>query len=409
VAVAFVLKGYPRLSETFIAQEIRGLEAQGLDIRIVSLRTPTERDVHPVHREIKAPVLYLPEYLHRAPRRVWRGLKAARRLAGWRAARRAFLRDLARDPTPNRVRRFGQACVLAHEIWPDAGALHAHFLHTPASVARYAALLRTLPWTVSAHAKDIWTTPAWEKREKLAGCDWAVTCSRAALRDLEALAPPGTVDLVYHGLDLERFPPAPPRAARDAVTILTVGRAVEKKGHDTVIDALALLPREPAWRWVQIGGGPLKAKLKQRAAKAGIADRCEFVGSRPQADIVAAYRDADLFVLASRVAKDGDRDGLPNVLMEAQTQGLPCVATRVSGVPELIEDGVTGVLVAPDDPPALAAALRALIENPARRAFLGKAGERAVRERFSSAAGIARLAAKFGIVPGDTRTAARRG
>jgi hypothetical protein len=184
VAVAFVLKGYPRLSETFIAQEIRGLEAQGLDIRIVSLRTPTERDVHPVHREIKAPVLYLPEYLHRAPRRVWRGLKAARKLVGWRRAFHAFLRDLARDPTPNRVRRFGQACVLAHEIWPDAAALHAHFLHTPASVARYAALLRALPWTVSAHAKDIWTTPAWEKREKLAGCDWAVTCSRAALRDL---------------------------------------------------------------------------------------------------------------------------------------------------------------------------------------------------------------------------------
>jgi glycosyltransferase involved in cell wall biosynthesis len=295
--------------------------------------------------------------------------------------------------------------VLAHEIWPDATAVHAHFLHTPCSVARYAAMLRTLPWTVSAHAKDIWTTPAWEKREKLADCAWAVTCSGAARRDLDALAPPGKVDLVYHGLDLDRFPAAPPRPARAAVTILTVGRAVEKKGHDTVIDALARLPREMDWRWVQIGGGPLKAKLKSRAAKAGIAGRCSFVGSRPQADIIAAYRDADLFVLASRVAKDGDRDGLPNVLMEAQTQGLSCVATRVSGVPELIEDGITGVLVPPDDPAALAAALAALIENPARRAFLGKAGERHVRERFSSDAGIARLAAKFGIVAEDKRTA----
>jgi glycosyltransferase involved in cell wall biosynthesis len=405
--VAFVLKGYPRLSETFIAQEIRGLEALGLDIRIVSLRTPTERDVHPVHREIKAPVLYLPEYLYRAPRRVWRGLMAARTLPGWGAALRTFLHDLARDPTPNRARRFGQACVLAHEIWPDVTALHAHFIHTPASVARYAALLRGLPWTISAHAKDIWTTPAWDKREKLASCAWAVTCSRAARDELATLAPE-KVALVYHGLDLHRFPPAPPRKAEGPVRILTVGRAVEKKGHDVVIEALAMLPRDLDWRWTQIGGGALKSKLKARAARAGIAGRCTLVGSRPQADIVEAYHDADLFVLASRVARDGDRDGLPNVLMEAQTQGLPCVATRVSGVPELIEDEVTGILVEPDDPAALARALEALIRNPARRAFLGKAGERRVREAFSSDAGIAALAAKFGIVAGtDTRTARR--
>jgi glycosyltransferase involved in cell wall biosynthesis len=269
-------------------------------------------------------------------------------------------------------------------------------------------MLRGLPWTVSAHAKDIWTTPAWEKREKLADCRWAVTCSRAARDDLAALAPPGKVDLVYHGLDLGRFPAAPARAAGTTVTILTVGRAVEKKGHDTVIDALALLPPGLDWRWVQVGGGPLKAKLKALAVRAGIAARCEFVGSRPQADIIEAYRKADLFVLASRVARDGDRDGLPNVLMEAQTQGLPCVGTRVSGVPELIENGVTGVLVPPEDPAALAAALAELIGNPARRAFLGKAGERGVRERFSSEAGIARLADKFGIVAREnTRTALR--
>ncbi len=139
--VAFVLKGYPRLSETFIAQEILALEQRGLGILIVSLRHPTDRAVHPVHEAIGADRLYLPEYLHQEPSRVWRGWRRARRQPGYGRALRAWLADLRRDPTPNRVRRFGQALVLAAELPSEVGHLHAHFLHTPASVARYAALI----------------------------------------------------------------------------------------------------------------------------------------------------------------------------------------------------------------------------------------------------------------------------
>src|SRR5579864_5989855 len=192
--VAFVLKGYPRLSETFIAQEIRALEQRGLDIQIVSLRHPTDRARHPVHGQIRAPVLYLPEYLRDEPRRVLAGWRQARLLPGYTAARRAWLSDLARDPTPNRIRRFGQALVLAAELAPDIAHLHAHFLHTPASVARYAAVISGVRWSVSAHAKDIWTIPAWEKREKLGSAQWAVTCTETGRRHLAELAPsPGTV------------------------------------------------------------------------------------------------------------------------------------------------------------------------------------------------------------------------
>src|SRR5207249_8637856 len=156
-------KGYPRRSDSFAAQEISALEQLGLDIAIVSLRHPTDRDTHPVHAQIRAPVLYLPEYLKDEPRRAVAAWRRVRRLPRYRAARRLWLADLMRDPSPNRIRRFGQAIVLAAELAPDIARLHAHFLHTPASVARYAAVMRGLAWSFSAHAKDIWTTPAWEK------------------------------------------------------------------------------------------------------------------------------------------------------------------------------------------------------------------------------------------------------
>ncbi len=199
----FVLKGYPRLSETFIAQEIRALEQRGLDIRIASLRNPTDRKTHAIVGEIKASVDYLPEYLYQEPLRVFRAWRKAQRLPGYAKALTAWLADLKRDISPNRGRRFGQALVLAAELPPTVTRIHAHFLHTPASVARYAAMMTGRPWSVSAHAKDIWTSPEWEKREKLADCDWLVTCTAAGAAHLRALsASPDKVTLVHHGLDL---------------------------------------------------------------------------------------------------------------------------------------------------------------------------------------------------------------
>jgi glycosyltransferase involved in cell wall biosynthesis len=408
--VAFVLKGYPRLSETFIAQEIAALERRGLDILIVSLRHPTDARRHPVHGEIRAPILYLPEYLLREPLRVIRAWLRERKKSNYAAARSLWLRDFLRDPTPNRVRRFGQALVLADELPQEVARLHAHFLHTPASVARYAAQLRGLSWTGSAHAKDIWTTPAWEKREKLASCEWLVTCTAANQAHLAALAPPGRVELVYHGLDLSRFSAGAKDNAEkngkdpaDPVIILSVGRLVEKKGTDVLLEALARLPAHLHWRLVHAGGGPLNDRLQRRAKALGIAARVEWRGARTQVELLAEYRAADLFALASRVARDGDRDGLPNVLAEAQSQGLACVATKVSGIPELIEDGQTGLLVEPESPAEFARALEALIVDPARRRALGEAGRLRVRAEFGLEENIGRLARRFGLGPAAAR------
>jgi glycosyltransferase involved in cell wall biosynthesis len=397
--IGVVVKGWPRLSETFIAQELRALEQRGLRLRLYSLRHPTDRKVHPLNRAVAAPVVYLPEYLWREPLRVWRGWRTARRLAGYARARSTWLHDLARDPSPNRIRRFGQALVLAAERDPAVTQFYAHFLHTPASVARYAALMTGLLWSVSAHAKDIWTTPEWEKREKLQEAAWAVTCTRGGAEHLESLAP-GKVSLVYHGLDAARFPPVTaPRARRDGTSaadplvILSVGRAVPKKGYDDLLTALARLPTDLHWRFVHIGGGPLLDGLKRQAEALGLRDRIDWRGARTEDEVRAAYGAADLFVLASRIGDDGDRDGLPNVLLEALSQACPVIATAVSAIPELVADGVTGALVPPGDRSALAAAILRLARDPALRARLAAAGEARVRRDFPLERGIDRLCA----------------
>lgn len=410
--VAVVLKGYPRLSETFIAQEIAELEARGLDIRIVSLRRPTDPANHPLHRRIRAPVTYLPEYLWREPARVARALATVRRWPAWPKVRALWWRDFTRDPTPNRVRRLGQAAVLAAELDPAVTRLYAHFLHTPASVARYAALLSGRSWSVSAHARDVWTIPDWEKREKLACCEWAVTCNGASFAALEPLAPEGRLELAYHGLDFRRFPPPADPAARrdggdpnDPVVILSVGRAVAKKGYDVLLAALAQLPPGLHWRFDHVGGGALAARLRAEAERLGLGHRIRWHGPLAEDDVLRRYRAADVFVLASRVDGDGDRDGLPNVLMEAQSQRLVCVSSRLAAIPELIEDGATGVLVPPGDSVALSAALAALIRDPGRRRELGDAGFARVRAHFAMSRCFERLARRFGLAAEGARAA----
>lgn len=402
--VAFVLKGYPRLSETFIAQEIAALESRGLDILIVSLRHPTDRKRHALHDQIRAQILYLPEYLYQEPLRVLRGWWFARRLPGYRRALQVWWQDLKRDRSSNRIRRFGQAMVLATELPARYRHLHAHFIHTPGSVARYAAQILQCPWTASAHARDIWITPDWEKREKLADCQWVVTCTAHNRTHLSALSDSERVSLVYHGIDFSRFPEPPVwrarrdgRDAQDPVRLLSVGRAVDKKGYDILLQALARLPTDLHWHFTHIGGGPLLDRLKAQATTLGIANRIAWQGSATQEVVIEAYRTADAFALASRRDQDGDMDGLPNVLMEAQSQALPCVATTISAIPELIVDGETGLLVPSEDVGELAVALNHVILDPALRERLGKAAAARVRQAFEMTSGIAELARRFGL------------
>ena len=398
---AVLVKGYPRLSETFIAQEIHGLEQRGIRQLIVSLRKPTDPDRHPIHDEIQADILYLPEYLKDDPARVRAGRRWAEAQPAFNRAWTMFQRDLKRDPTANRWRRFGQACVLARELPEDIDRLHTHYLHTPASVARYAAVLRGLPWSFSAHAKDIWTTPEWELKEKLADAEWGVTCTKLNTEYLNRLAgapkTPAKVELVYHGLDFSRFPDPPDRSGRSGniVSIISIGRAVEKKGYDILLKALALIADDKGWTFHHIGGGQDLKKLKARAKTLGLARRITWHGAVNRDHVVKALAQADLFVLPARIARSGDRDGLPNVIMEAMAMALPCIGTTVSALPEIITPEKTGLLVEPEDPKALAGALARLIHDRDLRLALGGDAARIVRDRFSANPGLDRLAVKL--------------
>ena len=399
--LAVAVKGWPRLSETFIAQELVALERAGVDFAIWSLRHPTDEKTHPLHDQLRAPVHYLPEYLHLEPMRVARGVLGAMMRRGFWRTTRQFLRDFARDKTRNRIRRFGQACVMARELPGGTDAIYAHFLHTPSSVARYTAMLRGLQWAFSAHAKDIWTSPDWELREKLddatAGAAFGATCTAFGADHLNNLAATTPVDLVYHGLDLGRFPAAPERVQRapgDRFAMLSVGRLVEKKGFDRLIDALALLPADIDWHWTHIGGGTLKDTMRARAEALGISGRITWRGACDQPEVIAAMRAADVFVLPSRIAADGDRDGLPNVLMEAASQKLAILSTPVSAIPEFIDTGVHGILC-DDDPTVLANEMVRLATDPALGLGLASAAHDRLHADFTMQPGIDHLAGRL--------------
>ena len=397
--IAVVLKGWPRLSESFIARELQALEARGLALALFSLRRPTDAKTHPAHRAVAAPAVYLPEYLHEEPLRVLKAWAKLRRTPGYHAAKALFAVDWARDRSRSRLRRFGQALVLAAELPAGTQALYAHFIHTPASVARYAAALTGLPFAVSAHARDIWTTPDWDLAAKLEAASFVTTCTADGHARLAALGGGARLHLNRHGLDLAHWPPGPPRPPRDgsdggaAVTIVSIGRAVDKKGYETLIDALARLDRGLAWRFLHIGGGPLLPALKARAEAAEIAHRTAWMGPQDEHGVHAALRAADLFALTPIVAADGDRDGLPNVLVEAQSQSLAVVSTPVGGVGELIEGGRNGLLAPPGDAAAVAAALDRLIRDPVLRAAMGEEGRARVARDFAAAPGADAIAA----------------
>lgn len=392
--IAYVLKMYPRFSETFIVNEILELERRGVAVRIYSLHKPDDGRFHAKLARVRASVVYVPQYPEMEPERIQ---AAHTRLAAAEPARYAAVKAWSEARGhPYAVKRFLQAgFIAAHLLDHPVTALHAHFASSATRAANLVWRLTGIPYSFTAHAKDIFhdsVTPD-SLREKCRDARFVVTVSRFNQHYLQALLGdvPGDIRHLYNGIDVTEFTPGA-AGSRSAGLILAIGRLVEKKGFDVLINACRLLAdRGSDFVCHIIGQGEQHDALARRIAEHGLSDRVLLVGPRPQDEVAAAYREAAVFALPCVVGSDGNRDGLPTVLLEAMASGVPVVSTDVTGIPEIIDDGVNGVIVPQRDAAALADALAALLADPQRRAALGAAGRAKVEAVFSVRANVAQL------------------
>lgn len=388
-----LLKGYPRISESFISSEILLLESMGIPIEIFSIRQPRENFSHDHVKRIKASATYLPEYVLPNLRALYRsnaGLHATLGAHYRRCLVDALKRALDRRKTAT-IRHFLQGGHLAATklLEGNISHVHAHFCHTPASVAFFASELTGIPFSFTAHAKDIYTSEPEQLTRKILKARFIVTCTRYNARFLsglrDAVGAQTPIHTVYHGIDLELFRYGHEPVAGPPYTILSVGRLVEKKGYDDLLGAIKLLDSMGLdFQLVHIGGGEPDRSIASLVRKMGLEWRVTLLGTRAHDEVIAWYRKSHCFALACKVASNGDRDGIPNVLVEAMAVGCPVVATRVSAIPELVEDGVTGTLVEPHDPEAMARAIREILVRPETLDGQKERARKRVEEGFDS-------------------------
>lgn len=394
--VVYVVRSWPRLSQTFIVNEVRALERRGVELDVVSMVHSGETVVQPQVAEVEAAVTYLDDpvprsRLHRsllaaAPGRYLAALSLVLRRPGLAAgygdcsALECF--DLAVG-VANRVREIG------------ARHVHAHFAHDPALVGMLAAMLAGVPFSFTGHARDLYQIPSSSVAARASRATALVTCCEANVTFLHETVPGADrlpIEVIHHGVDLDRFVPAE-RPARDVPVLVSVGRMVEKKGFDDLFRALETLDDPFVLRLY--GDGPLWDDLVRLRDELGLGDRVELMGSRDSDEIVAALTDADAFVLTPTQTEDGDRDGIPNVLVEAMACGLPVVTTTAGGIRELVEHDGNGLLCDPEHVDGIAAAVRTVVTDRALRRRLGTRGRLTVEADYDVDSAAARLEAIY--------------
>ncbi len=411
--IAYLVKTYPRLSETFILNEILGLERLGLDLHIFSLRRPGAEAVHPKVAQVKAPVTYVPGLGLRshpgdAVRVMWYHARFG--LTG-PARYRDTVRFARSQGSQHPVKDFLQAGYLAGVLQAQGFShLHAHFANLPTSVAEIASRLSGLPYSFTAHAKDIYLSPAEDLRRKMDGARFVLTCTGYNARHLREIHPAAPVTVAYHGIDVGLFGAAPVTRPAAPPQILSVGRFCEKKGFPDLIDACKLLrDRGRQFECRIIGFGPLEAELRKRIESLGLSATVRIEGQMTQSELAREYQRARMFVLPCRITEGGDRDGIPNVLLEAMASQVPVVSTPVSGITELIRPGHNGILAEERNVPALAEAIDLLLEDEVLAARLGAKGRETVLSQFEMQSSARRIFDVFTAHAGVPRPRQRTG
>jgi glycosyltransferase involved in cell wall biosynthesis len=336
--IAVVVSGWPRVSEVFAQNELLALQRAGMLAGVFATKEGEAGPRQPGIDHLDGDVEQLPD-----GDVAQQGAALAGRLAG-----------------------------------RGVSAVHGYFAHQPAAVAAEAARLLGVPYGFSVHALDARKVARTELAERAAGAAVVVCCNEDVAADVEAAGV--RPRRLRHGVDLDQFPyrPAPDN---DPLSLLAVGRLVEKKGFDVLIEAMSLLDRPCRLRLV--GTGPLEASLRTAIADRGLEDRVELLGRRTHRQLPELYAAADAVVVPSVVDSSGDRDGLPNVVLEAMASGRAVVASDVASIPSAVVDGSTGLLVPPRDPKMLAQALATLVDSPRLRHAMGRAGRDRTERAFA--------------------------
>ena len=385
--VGYVVKRYPRYSETFIVNEILQHEEAGLPIEIFALRPVLETHFQDVLAAVRAPATYIPHKISKAAS-LWSLINAARRGLPdfWPA-----LDELGTMEAEDLIQAIDLALRARQR---GVTHFHAHFGTVAATVTRLAARFARIPYTLTLHAKDIYhvsVEPALMCK-KLGDAARVITVSDYNQRYLAATYDSAAAKVVrlYNGLDLARFAFSPPN--RTSRKILAVGRLVEKKGFGGLIDACGILrDRGVAFQCRIVGDGVEHANLSARIEQLNLGAMVGLAGPRPHAELIGTFREAAVVAAPCVIGADGDRDGLPTVLLEAMALGVPCVATDVTGIPELVRDGDTGLCVPQRDPAALAAALQRLLDDADLRADLAIRARRVIEQDFDIRCNAAQL------------------